>query len=804
MSEIRRERLSKYNLSGASEDTYASQTAQNPTTARRAKSLFPSPAGYLEREQPNATFATNVLPSGVVWLFEFDQNNGGNTLRFYFCATSTTLYLLNGLPGVGTWVAVAAVGALATTPQAVAINNLMHFTDGVSSFIFDGTNWITDGLPIPQHAPVSNLISPPAAVGNTSIVRTNGVTKVVIPAGVVGNFLFTAMPPAYVTIAGVSDATFNGTFPLVSITQNVGVSYTFTYAQPGQLDVATILASGTTVPASFSVSNNRYYWTTFADNSTTHPHESTSSPRSLGTGVVTSQIARVFQRSGNISGAVGTTQVIGFATDFSAADVGLTVFIAGTGSIGFIVSVQDAQHLTLAIGIPGNPGGAFSNQSFLIAPSRTTDINFYCSEADNSAVGFFLGNLNLATFISGGGSGINFIFNDQSPFINVIGSYISQTLQRPLRNDPTTGTRIMTVHKRRIFRRNEKLRNFFNYTAYEEVKAGGVGTAEESVPGHDDNTLSDIVNEQSYPDESRRITGMISHADALFIGTEKNATPMFGESLDDFVLSQIVAFSVGFGSRYALTSAPHGLIFLSYDRKMYLWPQQWIPFYAPEETTSLIELSRPKRIDFQNINPAAMDATWSAFFNYGKRNWLIVAFQDTTLAWHTWVFDFETKGWFEMQRGVSSLAVFEVSPGVRALIGGGVDGNVYVLDDPSGFFPTTGIPLPAATFRPSLIDFGQPDTKHLLLYVEFEVDSAALANDITVNYYLDPINADNPGVPTKITMQKVRGANRYRGFFVGGSVCERVLVEFLVAASQNSGVMRSITLAAKSVSKLIL
>lgn len=792
MAEKRVERVSKYNLSGASEDTYASQTAQNPTTARRAKSVFPSPAGYLEREQPNASFASNVLPSGVVWLFEFDQNNAGNTLRFYFCATSTTLYLLTGAPGVGTWNAVSAVGALANTPQAVSINNLMHFTDGVSSFIFDGTNWITDGLPIPLHAPQFGVQVPGPSGTIVSITRTNGVVTVVLsaPTGITN-------AGAFVTISGTADATFNSSFQVAT---GAGGT-TFTFLQPGFPD-HTLGAGGTAAETSFSVQSNRFYWTTWEDQSTTHPHESTSSPQSLGTGAFSNSVVQVQIRSGTAQLINGSNLVVGAGTDFDQHDVGLLLRASGSPAnvAGYLIaSVQDAQHLMLA-----TPALATSGGVFVIAPVRATHWNIYCSETENSNVGFLLAQIQIA---NGAVLGPNFgtgVYFDQSPFINVITSYISQTQQRPLRNDPTTGSTIMTVHKRRIFRRNEQLRNFFNYTAYEEVKAGGVGTAEESVPGHDPNTLSDIVNEQSYPDESRRITGMISHADALFIGTEKNATPMFGESLDDFVLSQIVAFSVGFGSQYALTSAPHGLIFLSYDRKMYLWPQQWIPFYAPEETTALIELSRPKRIDFQNINPAAMAATWSTFFNYGKRNWLIVAFQDNTLAWHTWVFDFETKGWFEMQRGVSSLAVFEVSPGVRALIGGGVDGNVYVLDDPSGFFSTTGIPLPAATFRPSLIDFGQPDTKHLLLYVEFEVDSAALANDITVNYYLDPINADKPGVPTKITMQKVRGANRYRGFFVGGSVCERVLVEFLVAASQNSGVVRSITLAAKSVSKLIL
>lgn len=780
MAEKRVERVAKYNLSGASEDTYASQTAQNPTTARRAKSLFPSPAGYLEREQPNATFAANTLPSGVVWLFEFDQNNAGAILRFYFAATATTLYLLTGSPGSGTWSAVAAVGTLANTPVAVSINNLMHLSDGVASYVFDGTNWVTDGMPIPLAPPQVIRIGSPPVTGVSGAVRSAGITTITTTAPhglVVGQGA---------VISGETDTTFNGTFSVETVP---GPSL-FTFHQT--LSDASS-GGGLLTLQTFSVPTNRFYWYTYSDQSTTHPHESTSSPRSAGTGTFSNQTVTVTPHPGTITVAIGITTVVGNGTSFNAGYVGLRLY-GNTGQlIGTVASVTDAGHLTLTAGATNF---AFNLANYLFAPARATHWNLYCSETDNSAVGFFLASVPLGA--------INNQYVDSSPFLNIINSYINQTLQRPLRNDPPTGTRVMTVHKRRIFRRNEQLPNFFNYSAYEEVKAGGVGTAEESVPGHDPNSLSDIVNEQSYPDESRRIIGLVPHADALFIGTEKNVTPLFGESLDDFVLSQITAFSVGFGGPYAAISTPHGMVFLSYDRKVYLWPQQWIPFYAPEETSSLIELSRPKRIDFQNINASAMAATWFTFFNYGKRNWLAIAFQDNTLAWHTWVFDFETKGWFEMQRGVSSLAVFEVSPGVRALVGGGADGKVYVLDDPSAFFSVVGINLPAATFRPSLIDFGKPDTKHLLLYVEFETSTKELANDITVNYYLDPVDADNPGIPIKMTMAKVRGANRYRGFFVGGSVCERVLVEFLVAASQNSGVLRSITLAAKSVSKLIL
>lgn len=767
------ERVSKYNLTSATEDQYSSQVAENPNSARRVLSLFPAAAGYLEREAPNATLGTNTLPAPVIWLFEYDQNNAGTILRFYFAATSGFLYMTTNL--AGTWTQQTQVGALTSNPQlqACVTQNLMHFSDGVAHFTFDGTNWTQDGLPIPQHAPFINVQGATnTPINITAIKRVNGVVTVTVVSPLV-------ISNQYVTIASVGDTTYNGEYlgTFVNSTQ-------FTYQQVGFPD--SVSSGGTAVFSQFSVQTNRYYWTTWVDLSTTHPNESSSSPRSVGTGAFTNKVSNVFLRSGSISVAIGSTTATGSGTDWDANDVGMTIRYNGGSAV--ILSVQDSQHLTLAA--PATV--AATGTGYTIAPPRVTHWNIYCSEAENSNVGFFLTQIPISTVV-----GI-----DQSPFSNDPKSYIDLSLQRPIRNDPPTGTRVMTVHKRRIFRRLESLQNFFSYTAAEEVQATNVGTPQECVPGADPNTISDLVNEQSYPDQSHHITAMCSHADALFIGSEKNTTPLFGETIDDFSLSQINAFSVGMGSVYAAVSTPHGLAFLSYDRKVYLWPQQWIPFYAPEETTTLIELSKPLRLKFQNIKPSNMGGTWFSYFNYGQRDWLATCFQLNDLSWHTYVFDFETKGWFEMQRGVTSLAVFEPQAGVKVLVGGGTDGNVYVMADPSNFFSTAGNNLPLALFRPSLIDFGQPDTKHVLLYAELELSNAAMINDIAVNFYLDPIDADNPGSPIPLTMAPVLGANRFRGFFMGGSLCERVLMELNVSPSKNAGVVRSFTLTAKSASKL--
>jgi hypothetical protein len=70
--------------------------------------------------------------------------------------------------------------------------------------------------------------------------------------------------------------------------------------------------------------------------------------------------------------------------------------------------------------------------------------------------------------------------------------------------------------------------------------------------------------------------------------------------------------------------------------------------------------------------------------------------------------------------------------------------------------------------------------------LEFEVTDPALADDITISYWLDPVDVDNPVENDKIQMEIVpvtRSAYRFRAMFKGGRQCYRLLLEFSVAAS---------------------
>src|SRR6185437_5427289 len=101
------ERITKFNLLGG-EDTYASQSAQNPQTARRLHSLIPSFAGYLEREKahPQFTLTPGDTPPGgslgaIGWIFQADFADPatGANQRFFLMGTSSGVYqLITGVP----------------------------------------------------------------------------------------------------------------------------------------------------------------------------------------------------------------------------------------------------------------------------------------------------------------------------------------------------------------------------------------------------------------------------------------------------------------------------------------------------------------------------------------------------------------------------------------------------------------------------------------------------------------------------------------------------------------------------------
>ena len=435
----------------------------------------------------------------------------------------------------------------------------------------------------------------------------------------------------------------------------------------------------------------------------------------------------------------------------------------------------------------------------VICDQRCTHWNIYASESDGSKIGQYLTSVPVTSTV----------FNDTSPFLDdPTNGFLP--IFRPVRNDVPLASKILTVHKTRQFRRQETSPNFFAFNANEEVTAGNNGDPAQCLPGSNVNTVSDMVNVVSYPDQSARIRGLVPHLDSLYMFSEKQCYPLYGQSVDDFAISQSVAFALGLAGRFAAESTTNGLVFVTYDKRAFLYPTSLYSSYLAQggaSASALVEIGKPIRNILNQIPASRLDEVVSKWYHFNVRDWWVLSFPTsaTSDVPQTWVYDFMGKGWFQLQRGFSALSVMEVTEGALVLVGGGVDGNSYVVDDQTGTYSPSGN-LPASTWQPALINFGNEETAHVFRRLELEFDSATLAQQVQITVWLDPINVDAPGVGRAMHLRPAFGANRYAAFLTdqGGAVCQRMLLQVLVPATSTvSGVVRGIKLVADTVTGFI-
>jgi hypothetical protein len=434
-----------------------------------------------------------------------------------------------------------------------------------------------------------------------------------------------------------------------------------------------------------------------------------------------------------------------------------------------------------------------TNGRAVICDARCTHWNVYASESDGSKIGQYLYSVPVTQNL------LTTPYTDTSPFLdNPSNTFLP--VFRPVRNDPPVASKLLTVHKTRQWRRQESSPNNFAFTANEEVTAGNNGDPAQCLPGSNANTVSDMVNVISYPDQSARIRGLVPHLDSLYMFSEKQCYPLYGSSVDDFAISQSVAFALGLGGRFAAKSTTNGMVFISYDRRAFLYPTSLYSSYLAQGgagTTALVEIGKPIRNILAQIPFTRLDEVVSEWYHFAQNDWWVVCFPTSATAntYQTWIYDFSGKGWFQLSTGFSSVAMFEVSEGAMVLLGGGPDGKTYVANDLTGTYSTAGT-LPASTWQPALIDFGNPETAHVFRRLELEFDSAALAKTIQLTVWLDPLDVDNPGVGRALHLRPALGANRYSAFLTdqGGAVCQRMLLQIVAPANTLSGVIRGIKL----------
>ena len=513
-----------------------------------------------------------------------------------------------------------------------------------------------------------------------------------------------------------------------------------------------------------------------------------------------------FKPPGINNALVGTVWTV---TGFSNAGNNLTgsVVVASTSNTIVFVNasavaethaaymVSPANTLTLTT----NALATVASGRAVICDARCTHWNIYASESDGSKIGQFLFSVPVTQTTS---------FVDSSTFLDSA-SNAFLPIYRPVRNDRPVPSKLLTVHKVRQWRRVESSPNFFAFTANEEVTAGNNGDPAQCLPGSNAMTVSDLVNEVSFPDQSARLRGMLSHMDALYMFSEKQCYPLYGQSIDDFAIGQMVTFNLGLAGRFAGESTPNGLAFVSYDKRAFLYPTSLYSTYLAQggaAQSALSEIGKPARNVLAQIPASRLDEVVSKHYHYGIRDWWVVSFPTSTTQDlpQTWVYDFPGKVWFQLQRGFSSLNVMEVSEGALVLVGGGVDGKSYVIDDQTGTYSYTGN-LPVATWQPALVNFGDDEHAHVVRRLELEFSSQALAKDCTITCWLDPIDVDNPGVGRPMHLKPALGACRYSASLTdeGGATCQRALFQIQARASTNSGVIRGVKLYADTVTGFI-
>lgn len=498
-----------------------------------------------------------------------------------------------------------------------------------------------------------------------------------------------------------------------------------------------------------------------------------------------------------ITGFVNSSNNISNAVVLSSTSTSLV--FANPNSVSEVhaaTATSPSNTLTLT----ANAAVSIANGRAVIVDSRCTHWNVYASESDGSKIGQYLFSVPVTQNLT------TTPYVDTSAFLDSPSNTFLPVF-RPVRNDRPVPSKILEVHKVRQWRRLETNPIQIFFTANEEVTSGNNGDPAQCEPGAASYTVSDMINEVPYPDQSARLRSLTSHMDSLYMFTEKSCYPLYGNSVDDFAIAQVIAFPFGSAGRFAVKSTTNGLIFVTYDKKVYLFPTSLYSGYLAQSgasASSLIEIGKPLRNVLKQIASSRLDEVVVTPYKYGIRDWVIFSFptsatQDTPQAW---VYDFADKGWFQLQRGFSSLAVFEAAEGEMVLIGGGVDGNTYVIDDQNGIYANTGN-LPQATWQPALINFGNEEVAHKFNYLEFEFDSQQLANSVQITVWLDPNNVDNPGVGRTLHLRPALGANRYRAFLTGNAICQRMLVQLVAPSNQYSGVIRGIKLVSETVPGLI-
>jgi hypothetical protein len=336
----------------------------------------------------------------------------------------------------------------------------------------------------------------------------------------------------------------------------------------------------------------------------------------------------------------------------------------------------------------------------------------------------------------------------------------------PIRNDAPQPSRVLFQWKNRLGMGDRANVERFWFTAFEEVKAHGNGAPDESVPGRNTSSISDLVNSWTLPDYGEALRAGAWHENFAFLFSDRNGYVVQGEGglLDSRAVRDFFplhSFDFGAAGPWAVRSTPYGLVVFTPERRLYLWA-------GGKEVT---DIGHSIQRDLDTISDADLFDTELVRWEGNGRDWLLLISPGLS---KMYIYNFsaligENRGaWFHYTPAsstVSTGATYRES-GLPYLLLGMADGSVQQFDaecQPAhlGFTFTLGKVYlgsavqnsPATTIRTA---HNAPQPSRFLngkyLLVKHRLKGASEANAISatdpvVKAYYDRLAPDASGEP---------------------------------------------------------
>ena len=459
-------------------------------------------------------------------------------------------------------------------------------------------------------------------------------------------------------------------------------------------------------------------------------------------------------------------------------------------------------------------GGAITNQKYRILrpvapPERATHWTIYGSRVNGAVALVRLADVPID----------DVSYTDESPDFGRAGSLFS-SVDAPFRNDPPPRSKLLEIHKGRIFARNEDEKNELWFSALGEVAAHSNGSPQESFPGFATNSLSGLTqNFFDLPDQTSELSSGKSWANVFWFFNKREGFVLTGEGglLDSVAIRDFFpspAFRVGCAGPKAITTTPFGLAWMSPEHNLWLFAGSR---GGADLTASLIDIGYEKQKLLNKIDDRELERMQMLYF--APMNSLVCRFTTFDLVKHLLFYSFDIQnvetgipgGWFEFtdvdataigtffDRNKEFLLVGEADGEIRVIeqiAGNSVIGKTNALIGKIVLGASSNISnYPAATLRTANSNLGYDGVKDAKKVYAYPYRQSVADDDVstqaapTVAFWDDVLDPDTPGSSTSVTLSTATKTRQFRGHIgaAGGTLCDRVMLEVAFATGVPEG-----------------